>query len=66
LTVDSRPAGARVFLDGKLIGTTPLSSTPIAAGDHAIRLEHDGYKNWTGAVRVVASEQARVTASLER
>ena len=66
LTVDSRPAGARVFLDGKLIGTTPLSSTPIGAGDHAIRLEHDGYKNWTGAVRVVASEQARVTASLER
>jgi hypothetical protein len=66
LTVDSRPAGARVFLDGKLIGATPLSSTPIVAGDHAIRLEHDGYKNWTGAVRIVASEQARVTASLER
>jgi hypothetical protein len=66
LTVDSRPVGARVFLDGKLVGTTPLSSTEIAAGDHAIRLEHDGYKNWTGAVRIVASEQARVTASLER
>jgi len=66
LTVDSRPPGARVFLDGKLVGTTPLSSTPIAAGDHAIRLEHDGYKNWTGAVRIVATEQARVTASLER
>jgi serine/threonine protein kinase len=66
LTIDSRPAGARVFLDGKLVGTTPMSPTPIDAGDHAIRLEHDGYKNWTGAVRIVASEQARVTASLER
>jgi hypothetical protein len=66
LTVESRPAGARVFLDGKLVGTTPMASTPIAAGDHAIRLEFDGYKNWTGAVRIVASEQARVTASLER
>jgi hypothetical protein len=66
LTVVSRPPGASVFLDGKNLGTTPLSVPGIAAGSHAIRLEYDGYHRWTSAIRVVANEQNRVTASLEK
>jgi PEGA domain len=66
LSVDSRPPGARVFLDGKLLGTTPLAESSIPAGEHAIRLERDGYRRWSSSVRVVANEQNRVTASLER
>jgi hypothetical protein len=66
LFVDSRPSGAKVFVDGKLTGTTPLSLASVAAGEHAVRLEYDGYRRWTSSVRVVASEQNRVTASLER
>ena len=62
----SRPPGAQVFLDGKLVGATPMSLPAVAAGSHAIRLEHDGYRRWSSSVRVVASEQNRVTASLER
>lgn len=66
LAVDSRPAGAKVFVDGKLVGTTPIALKDVPAGSHAIRLEHDGYRRWSSSVRVVASEQNRVTASLER
>jgi hypothetical protein len=66
LIVDSRPAGAKVFVDGKLAGTTPLSMHDVRAGEHAIRLEHDGYRRWSSSVRVVAAEQNKVTASLER
>ena len=66
LAVDSRPAGATVYVDGRLVGTTPMSLTSVSAGSHAIRLEHDGYRRWSSSVRVVASEQSRVTASLER
>jgi hypothetical protein len=66
LDVDSRPTGARVYLDGKLIGNTPLSMPTVPAGEHAVRLEHDGYRRWSSSVRVVASERNRVTASLER
>ena len=66
LTVDSRPTGARVFLDGRLVGTTPLTIAAVPAGEHAIRLERDGYRRWSSSVRVVAAEQNRVTASLER
>jgi hypothetical protein len=66
LRIESRPTGAKVFLDGKLIGTTPLAVASVSAGEHAVRLEYDGYRRWSSSVRVVASEQNRVTASLER
>jgi hypothetical protein len=66
LTVQSRPTGAKVFLDGKLIGMTPLSIPSVRAGEHAVRLEYDGYRRWSSVVRVVANEANRVTASLER
>jgi PEGA domain-containing protein len=66
LVVDSRPPGARVFVDGKAAGNTPLEVSSVDAGSHALRLEMDGYQRWTSAVRVVAGERNRVTASLER
>ena len=66
LMVESRPTGAHVFLDGRLIGTTPLAMPTVAAGEHAVRLELGGYRRWSSSVRVVASERNRVTASLER
>jgi hypothetical protein len=66
LMVESRPSGANVFLDGRLIGTTPLAMPSVGAGEHAIRLELGGYRRWSSSVRVVASERNRVTASLER
>jgi serine/threonine-protein kinase len=66
LTIESRPDGARVFLDGKLVGTTPLSLPSVSAGEHAVRLEREGYRRWSSSARIVASEQNRITASLER
>jgi serine/threonine protein kinase len=66
LTVISRPDGARVFLDGRLVGTTPLSLPQVAAGEHAVRLEREGYRRWSSSVRVAGGQGQRVTASLER
>jgi hypothetical protein len=66
LTVISRPPGARVFVDGKPVGTTPLQLPSLNAGSHAVRIELDGYRPWSSSVRVVASESNRVTASLEK
>jgi hypothetical protein len=66
LSVESRPSGARVFLDNKQIGVTPFAMPNIKAGEHAIRLERDGYRHWTSTVRIVAGEPSRVTASLDR
>ena len=66
LVVDSRPPGASVFMDGKAVGTTPMTLRGVAAGSHAIRIEHEGYRIWSSAVRVVASQANRITAALER
>jgi hypothetical protein len=65
LTVESRPAGASVFVDGTLIGKTPLTLGEVAAGDHAVSLDLDGYRRWSSSVRIIAGERNRVTASLE-
>jgi hypothetical protein len=64
--VESRPAGASVYVDGKLVGMTPMSLSAVDAGDHAFRLARDGYKPWAATVHVAAGEQNRVTGSLER
>lgn len=66
VTVESRPAGATVILDGKPVGRTPLKLNQVEVGDHPIAIELDGYRRWAASVRVVAGEPARVTASLER
>jgi serine/threonine protein kinase len=66
LSVDSRPTGAKVFLDGKLVGATPMMLPQITAGEHVVRLDNDGYHRWSSLVRVVAGERNRVTASLEK
>ena len=63
---DSRPAGANVYVDGRLVGTTPLALENVAAGEHTVHLERDGYQRWNSTVRVVAGERNRVAASLER
>jgi hypothetical protein len=66
LSIESRPSGAAVYLDGKMVGTTPLQIRQADAGEHVVRLELDGYRRWSSSVRVVSGEQNRVTASLER
>lgn len=66
LMVESRPGGALVLVDGRRVGTTPMSIASISIGAHAVRIELNGYKAWTSSVRVVAGEKNRVAASLER
>ncbi|HEY3043023.1 MAG TPA: PEGA domain-containing protein [Vicinamibacterales bacterium] len=66
LTVESRPAGAKVFIDGRLVGTTPLVVPAVTAGEHALYLDRDGYQRWSSAIRIVTTDKNRVTASLDR
>jgi serine/threonine-protein kinase len=65
IQVESRPAGARVQVNGKSIGVTPLTVADLTAGDHVVVIEIDGYRRWQDTVRVAAGERHRVAASLE-
>jgi len=66
LVVESRPQGAAVLIDGRQVGTTPMRLSDVRAGNHAVRIERDGYRIWTASVAIAAGEQNRVTASLEK
>lgn len=66
LSIVSRPAGARVLVDGHPVGTTPMTLSKLSAGSHVVRLERDGYLPWSSAIQVVAGERNRVTASLDQ
>jgi hypothetical protein len=64
--VDSRPRGARIVIDGKMVGTTPARIPEVTIGSHVVRLELADHRVWTVATRVAAGEETRVTGSLER
>jgi serine/threonine-protein kinase len=64
--VDSRPRGARVLVDGKEYGVTPLRVPSQTAGTHVVVLELADHTPWTNTAKVTAGETARVTGSLER
>jgi hypothetical protein len=65
LLVESRPSGASVFIDGRLVGTTRLTIPELTPGVHQVRLELIGHMPWSASATVVAGQQVRVAASLE-
>jgi serine/threonine-protein kinase len=64
--VDSRPRGARVLVDGKFMGTTPMRIPDVPIGSHVVRLQLEDHRDWTTSTRVTATQESRVTGSLER
>jgi hypothetical protein len=65
LIINSRPSGARVFLNGRSVGTTPLVLRNQAAGSRAVRVALDGYDAWSSAVQVVANTETHLRAELK-
>ena len=65
LRVESRPSGASVLLDGRVIGTTPLQIADLEPGPHQVRIELPGHRPWTTSTTIVAGQSVRVAASLE-
>ena len=53
MSVESRPSGASVIVDGKVVGTTPMTLGEVADGTHTISLELAGHRRWNTSVKVV-------------
>jgi serine/threonine protein kinase len=66
LEVVSRPSGAQVFIDDRMVGRTPLVLPQVDPGDHSVRIALPGHQRWATTVNVAAGSRARVAASLER
>ena len=63
--VDSQPRAARVFMDGVIIGRTPLLVSQVISGAREIRVEYQGYRDWLSVVEITANERNEITALLE-
>ena len=61
VVVQSTPAGARVFVDGRDRGATPASVSDLERGEHRVRIVHEGY---TAAERRIALSPAQPSQSL--
>lgn len=57
VSIDSEPAGARVFIGGEQLGVTPLVDAPIEAGPHIIRLEAERYLSHERELEVTGRQQ---------
>ena len=64
IDVDSRPRGARVIVDGRFVGLSPLRLADVGPGDHQVTLELGGYRSATGRVHVAAGRTAELTTTL--
>ncbi|HHV80282.1 TPA: PEGA domain-containing protein [bacterium] len=65
LQVSSSPPGAKVYLNGKDIGETPLSNSNIPEGTHNLSVELFGYKPWQGIIEVSPGQITNISARLE-
>jgi serine/threonine-protein kinase len=63
LTVDTQP-WSRVYVDGRLVGSTPLYKTPILAGPHVVRLVRDDGKAAFARVTASAGEVIKLSFAL--
>jgi len=59
ITIDSVPRGARVMVDGKSAGSTPLT-IDLAAGEHKLELTAERFKPWREVIAVKANQPRKL------
>ncbi len=64
VTIDSRPAGADIEIDGAFVGNAP-STVSVGPGVHLISVTKRGYFNWNKTLRVTGGK-IHMNAELER
>jgi len=65
ITVRSTPIGARVEIDGRMIGTTPIRNYAIAAGQAVISLSESGYVSKDTTIMVPEEERLILAFELQ-
>lgn len=64
LNVESTPAFASIFIDGKPMGETPKFVPELLVGQHELRLTKDGYVTRTESIIIVKGERTQVQVKL--
>jgi hypothetical protein len=61
ITVDIKPGGAEVLLDGEFIGHTPLKDRDVPVGVHELLVRKTNFKPQSWRIEVTAAEPLRFT-----
>jgi PEGA domain/Protein kinase domain len=64
LVIESRPIGATIVLNGREVGTTPMTIDDLEPGTYTVQLQLPNFRPIRTTVRVVAGSRARAAASL--
>ena len=65
VTIESNPGDAAVYLDGDLIGMTPLPRYPIPAGRVRLSFARRDFDPWRSNLKVSAGAESRIAVELE-
>ncbi|MBW2345683.1 MAG: SUMF1/EgtB/PvdO family nonheme iron enzyme [Deltaproteobacteria bacterium] len=64
LSVESNVVGARVLIDGREVGTTPLTDMEVSPGEHMIRVEKHSYDSYRKRIRLEAGRSMSMYVDL--
>ncbi len=57
ILVESEPANAGIYIDGKEAGKTPGSLKSVVPGTHEVEVRIDGYESWSESIDVEADKE---------
>jgi hypothetical protein len=66
LVLDVDTQGASIFVNGKLVGKSPLAPLPVAVGTHAVRVTHPEFRDFVRFVDVEFDRPANVKVGLQQ
>jgi tetratricopeptide (TPR) repeat protein len=64
VTIDTKPSGARIYIDGNPVGTTPFIGE-LKVGEHELRLVARGYYVYNASYEVKAEDNVPMNVSLK-
>lgn len=66
IMANSNPSGAKVYMDGILLGRSPVLIENLEAGTYTFDFRQRGYKPYTSVVNVKSEETYKADATLKR
>ena len=64
LSITSTPQGARVLVNGRAVGVTPLILREQRAGSVALQIASEGFERWSASVQIPAGQVTSIAATL--
>jgi PEGA domain-containing protein len=66
LTIESDPDTAEIYLDSRLVATTPAKRLRLSVGSHVIALKKAGFADWVRELTVLEDSDLTLKATLEK